>query len=176
MYWRSDICDNVMYKEFRNNHLQSRFHKRLAISFIRKYIINNPKPSKIIDIIKNDLRIHYKKDNNFQVILSMKFLMSSNQIKFVRKQQPCPHNKQVINTLLFSETKIIKEQLCARILELTITFVSRFENIRFSHYLIKPKSMLDWKLLALLDKIPKVVNSFDYKRYNHPFFQEFFDI
>ena len=23
MYWRCDICDKVIYEEFRNNHLQS---------------------------------------------------------------------------------------------------------------------------------------------------------
>ena len=44
MYWRCDICDKVLYEDFRNNHLQSGFHKRLANSIIKKYIIINPKP------------------------------------------------------------------------------------------------------------------------------------
>ena len=61
-----------MYKEVRNNHLQSRFHKQLAISIIRKYTINNPKPNKINDIIRNYLKILYKKYEKFQVLLSMK--------------------------------------------------------------------------------------------------------
>ena len=65
----------------------------------------------------------------------------------------------------FSKIKIIKEQLYSRISELRITFVSRFENIRFDHYLTEPKSMLEWKLLAMLDKNPEIVHSFDYKRY-----------
>ena len=45
-----------MYDEFRKNHLQSGFHKRLANSVIRKYIINNPKPNKIDDTIRKYLR------------------------------------------------------------------------------------------------------------------------
>ena len=43
MHWRFDICDKIMYEEFRKNHLQSGFQKRLAISIIRKYIFDNPK-------------------------------------------------------------------------------------------------------------------------------------
>ena len=38
MYWCCDVCDIVLYEENRNNHLESRFHKRLAYSFIKKYI------------------------------------------------------------------------------------------------------------------------------------------
>ena len=58
-------------------------------------------------------------------------------------------------------------------LELRITFVSRFENITFDHYITKPKSMLEWKLLAVFDNNPKIINSFDYKHHSHPLFQEF---
>ena len=79
MHWRCDICDKVMYEEFRNNHLQSGFHQRLANSIIRKYIITNPKPNKIDTIIKY-LRSHYKKYEKFQVILSVKLLIPSNQV------------------------------------------------------------------------------------------------
>ena len=30
MYWSCDICDQVIFEDFRNNHLKSGFHKRLA--------------------------------------------------------------------------------------------------------------------------------------------------
>ena len=36
--------------------------------------------------------------------------------------------------------------------------------------------MLEWKLLAMLDKNPENVHPFDYKRYNHPLLRELFDI
>ena len=39
--------------------------------------------------------------------------------------------------------------------------------------------MLDMKLLAMFDKNPEIVNSFDYEHHSnksHPLFQEFFDI
>ena len=67
MHWRCDICDKVMYEEFRNIHLQSGFHKRLAISIIRKFLITNPKPNKIDDTIRKYLRSHYKNIKNFKL-------------------------------------------------------------------------------------------------------------
>ena len=45
MYLNCEICDKVMYEIFRNNHLQSGFHKRLANSIIRKCIFIYPKPN-----------------------------------------------------------------------------------------------------------------------------------
>ena len=72
--------------------------------------------------------------------------------------------------------KINEEQLYSQTLELGITFVSCFENIRFEQYLTKPKSMLEWKLLAILVENAHSVHSFDYKRHSHPLFHEFFDI
>ena len=42
MYWSCDSCDKVIYEEFRTNHLRSGYHKRLANSIIRKYIIVKP--------------------------------------------------------------------------------------------------------------------------------------
>ena len=74
------------------------------------------------------------------------------------------------------KSKYLKNNFSSRILELRITLVSRFENIRFEYYLTKPKSRLEWKLLAMLDKNPQIVHSFDYKRQYHPLFQYFFDI
>ena len=48
MYWRCDICDKVLYDVFRDIHLQSRYHKRLAKLIIGNYIITNPEPNKIM--------------------------------------------------------------------------------------------------------------------------------
>ena len=97
MQWRCNICDKVMYEEFRNNHLQSGFHKRLAISIIRKYNITNPKPSKNDDTIRNFLGSYYKKYEKIQVILSVKLLMPSKQIKYIKRQYPCHRDQQCIN-------------------------------------------------------------------------------
>ena len=61
-------------------------------------------------------------------------------------------------------------------LELRIIFVNRFENMTFDHYLTKPKSMLEWKLISMLDKNREFVCLFDYdKPSKHPLFEEFRD-
>ena len=89
----------------------------------------------------------------------MKLLLPSNQNKYFRGQQKCPRIGCVLDSSssFFSNTKVIKEQLYSHILELTITFVSRFENMTFDHYLTKPKSMLEWKLISMLDKNREIV-------------------
>ena len=61
MHWSCDICDKDFSEEYKNNHLQSGFHKRLANLIVRKYFVTNPKLNKIDDTIKKFLRIHYRK-------------------------------------------------------------------------------------------------------------------
>ena len=177
MHWRCDICDKVIYEGFRDNHLESGFHGHLANSIIRKFIISNPKPNTIDDIIRKYIRSHHKKHEQFQVIILLRLILPSNQIKYIRRRQRCLGNELcVMNSSFFPEMKIMKEQLYFHISELGITVVSLFKIIGFEHYLTKPKSMLEWKLVAMFDRNPKIVHSFDYTRYNHPLFQDFFDI
>ena len=98
MYWHCDICDKVIYEEFRSNHLQPGFHIRLSNSINRKNVITNPEPNKIDDIIGKHSRLHYKKYEKFQAILSMKLLMTSNEISYFRRRQECPQNGWVIES------------------------------------------------------------------------------
>ena len=92
---------NNIYEEIRNNHLQSQYHKRLANSIIRKYIITNPKSTNIDDTIRKNLRSHYEKYEKIQAILSAKLLMPSNQIKTIRRQHPCQRDEQCLNKAFF---------------------------------------------------------------------------
>ena len=168
-----------MNEEIRNIHPQSGFHERLANSIIRKYIITNPKPYKIDDIIRKYSRLHYTKYKKFLVIYSVKLIKPSNQVqvKCIRRQFLCPFNQLCINDhSFFSKIKIIKEQLYSQILELGISFVSLFKDMTFDYYLTRPKSMLEWKLCAMFDKNPEIVYSFGCKRYNHPLFREINEI
>ena len=103
--------------------------------------------------------------------------MPSKQIKNIRRQHPCHRDQHCINNpSFFSTIKIIKEQLYSIVLELGITYDNRFENTRIEYYLTRSKLMLEWKLLAMFDKYPEIVQSIEYKRHNHPLFQELFDI
>ena len=60
-----------------------------------------------------------------------------------------------------------------------VSLSSLSKNITLDHYLTKPNSTLERKLLAMSDKNPKFVHSFDYNwykhRYSHPSFQEVHD-
>ena len=166
-----------MYEKFSNNHLNSGFHKRLTNSISRKYIILNPKPNKLGDTIRKYSRLHYREYEKFLATYTVKLIMPSNQIKYVRKQFLCPFNQLCINDQsFFSKIKTITEQLYSQILELRITFISRFKDMEFEYYLTKPKSRLEGRLCAMLDKNPKNVCAFDCKRYNHPLFREINEI
>ena len=90
MYRRCDVCDKIMYEKFSNNHLNSGFHKRLTNFIIRKYIILNPKPNKLDDTVRKYSRLHYRKDEKFLVLYSVKLIMSSNQIKCFSGNFSCP--------------------------------------------------------------------------------------
>ena len=79
MYWHCNICEKVIYEKFANNHLRSEYHKRLANSIIRKYII--VKPDWDGETIAEYLRSHYKKHQEFFSIIVVKLLTSSQEIK-----------------------------------------------------------------------------------------------
>ena len=56
MYWSCDNCDEVIYEEFRTNHLRSGYQKQLASSIIRKYSI--VEPNGVGDTIAEFLKSH----------------------------------------------------------------------------------------------------------------------
>ena len=177
MYWHCETCDNIMIAELKNKHLKSKFHNSFVNSIIRRYIITNPLPNKIYDIIRKHLRIHYEKYNKFQVVLLLKFLMPSNQNKYIRIHRSSRHYRlRLPNAFFFSKMKNIKEQFHSQILEVRISFASLSKNMPFVFYLTQPKSMLEWKLLAKVDKKHEIVCLFDYRHCSRPLFREYFDI
>ena len=77
-------------------------------------------------------------------MISVRFLLPPNQLKYIRRRQRCPRIELcVIISSFFSKLKLMKELLYFHISELRIAFVSLFKNIRFEHYVSKPKSMLE---------------------------------
>ena len=140
-----------MNTEIKNKHLKSKSHKPSLNSTVRKYITPNPLPGKIEDTIRKYSKIHFDEYNKFRIVLLLKLLLRSNQIKYITIQRSSYCYKSGLpNAFFLSKIKIIKEQLYSQTLELRITFVSRFEIIRLEFYLTKPKST-QWKLLAMLD-------------------------
>ena len=104
----------------------------------------------------------------------LKLLTSSNQIKYISIQRSSSHVYKIClpNAFFFS-----KKQIYSQIIELKITFVSLSKNATFEYYLTQPKSMLKSKRIAKMDKDPKIVTLFDYRRccYSHPLTRDYFD-
>ena len=161
MYWSCDICDKVIYEQFRIIHLQPGYHKRLANSTIRKYIIS--KPDGVGQTIAKHLRSHFRNYEKKFVNFVVKLLTPSNQIKNKRRHFTCHPSQKCISDESYFLCKIRRHY--SQILELGKTFASLIENITFRPYLTKPKSMLERKLFSMLDKIRENVLSFNYKRY-----------
>ena len=134
MKFHCEICDKVMNEEFRNNHLESKYHISLVNSIIRRYIIANPTPNKIDDIINKYLEIHFEKHEKIKIILFLKLLTPSNQIKYIKIQRSIYHYKKCLpNACFFSKNIVFQKQLYSQILELRITFVSLSKNATFKY-------------------------------------------
>ena len=115
MYWHCELRDNTMNTEIKKK-LKSKFHISFPNSFIRKYNISNPLPDKIEDTIRKYFRIHSGKSNKFRIVLLLKLLMPSNQLKYIRIQRSsCCYKLCLPNEFFLSKTKIIKEQLYSQI-------------------------------------------------------------
>ena len=165
MKFYCEICDQVMNGEFRNNHLESKYHSFLVKSSIRRYIIANPTPIKIDDIIRKYFKIHFDNYEKLRVILLLKLLTPSNQINYNRIQLSSSHYKICSpNAFFFSENIIIQKQPYSQILDLRIRFASLSKNATFEYYLTQPKSLREWKLIAEKEKDPKIVTLFDDRR------------
>ena len=87
----------------------------------------------------------------------------------------CFPSQQLVYDAYFFLVKLRQDY--TQILELRLTFFSHFKNMTFDLYLTKPKSMLELKLISILDNNHETVFSFDYdKPSKHPLFEEFRDI
>ena len=53
MYWSCDICDKTIYEKFRNNHLESGYHKRLLIQLSESILLLN-----LMDLMKLSQNIY----------------------------------------------------------------------------------------------------------------------
>ena len=59
MYWHCEICDKKMNEEFRNKHLESKFHSSLVNSIKKRFILPNPSANKIDEMRRKYLIIQY---------------------------------------------------------------------------------------------------------------------
>ena len=55
----------------------------------------------------------------------------------------------------------------SKISEMTLTFISNFNNITYELYVRQTKSMLEWRLLEKLARNPKPKKAFD-RTLSHP--------
>ena len=84
MYWHCEICDNMMIAKIDISSLNSR--NSFVNSIIRRLIIPTPLPNKNDDVIRKYLIIYNKNHQKFQIVLLLKILTPSNQIKCIRIQ------------------------------------------------------------------------------------------
>ena len=55
---------------------------------------------------------------------------------------------------------------------MNITFISDLRNMTYEYYLQQPKTMLEWKLNAIVAKNPELLKSLN-RSHNHPLFRKY---
>ena len=84
MTYHGKLCDKTMQTVSKYKHLQSEFRSSIVNPFIWRYIIPSPNFMKIGDTTRKDTDIHDKKYEEYEIIILLKLLMPSNQVKLIR--------------------------------------------------------------------------------------------
>ena len=70
-------------------------------------------------------------------------------------------------------SKIIRKDGYSQVLELSITFINSFENIRYEHYPKQPVQSIEIKLNQFLHKNTKLIEKLKHHNSSHPLIREF---
>ena len=95
--------------------------------------------------------LHVKGKYTFLVLLSM-----SNQMNSVAYQTITILEISLYQKLIIMRTADINSHIS----EMNLTFMAPPRKITYEYYLTQPKSMLEWKLNALLAENPKLIELF----------------
>ena len=175
-----ELCDKSIKIRSKKRHINSKNHKSLTESIINKYTVKNPSFLHMENILKNFVDEYNKKFEFYLIFCKWKlhFLDTVINVKSDRlyniRRKYCSWN---LRTLLISKIEYFESKgyKFSHISEMNIVFITDLRNMTYKHYINQPKSMLEWKLNALLAKNPKLIRAFNINT-NHPLVRKYREI
>ena len=153
------LCGNAIKIKSKKKHLNSQYHKSLSMSVISRYTVTNPDFLHIDNLLTNYV-LDFNKKFAFHLIICKWTLHISDTVVSVKSNTWYSFSPgYYLGNFLLSKTKYFGGygRKFSHISEMNITFISDPRNTTYEHYLNQPKSMLEWKLNAILAKNPELI-------------------
>ena len=172
-YFYCKVCDKSIKIASKKKHFNSLNHKFLSMSTISRYSITNPDFLHIENILKNYVFEYNKKFAFYLIICKWKIHFSDTSLVVQFQTWYSVYDSYYSRDYLLSKTKYFERQghKFSHISEMNITFITDIRNMTYKHCLQQPKSMLKWKLNALLAKNPKLIKIFGNS--SHPLIRKY---
>ena len=129
------------------------------MSIICRYSVSNPDFLHIDNILTNYVLDYNKKFASSLIICKWKLHFSDTIVSVKSNTCYSISDGFYSRNFLLSKINIFERygHKFSHISEMNITFVSDLRNMTYEHYLNQPKSMLEWKLNAILAKNPELI-------------------
>ena len=158
-YLKFKLCDKSLEIKSKKKHLNSQYHKSSCMSIISRYSVTNPDFLNIDNILKNYVLEYIKKFAVYLNICKWKLHFSDTIVSVKSNMWYNVSASYYLRNFLLSKIKYFERygHKFSHISEMNITFISDLRIMTYEHYLTQRKSMLEWKLNAILAKNPELI-------------------
>ena len=160
-YFNCKVCDKSFKIKSNKKHINSLNHKSISMSIICRYRVTSPHFLDIENILKDYILDYNKKIEFYLIICKRKLHFSDTTVNVESNTWYSVSAGYYLKDSVLSKMKYFERQghKFSHISEMNITFISNLRNMTYEHYLQQPKSMLEWKLNAILAKNPELIKS-----------------
>ena len=174
-YYHCEICDMVIKPKSKSRHFKSNNHKNLAKHKHIKLTIDNPNLDDIDKIIYDYINEYDKKYGYYYIRCEFK-LVFSNMEDYAVASSILKDNNTMFSWKIFVEKAINNFKKdgynLSHIPHMNFIIVCNKSDMTYKHYLQQPKSMLEWKLNALVNRNKSLINKFP-QNWKHPLNRKF---
>ena len=109
----------------------------------------------------------------FNIVCEWKLFFEKIIISVKSERKYNIHKFWDVGRYLLAKTEYFGRQGCkfSHICDMKTTFISDFRNWTCRHYLIQPKSMIEWKLNEKLSRNPELIKTF--RNISHPLIRKY---
>ena len=172
-YFNCKLCDKTIKIKSKKKHLKSQYHKSSSMSIISRYSVTNPDFLHMDNVLKIYVLDYNKKFANYLIICKWNLHFPDTIVSFKSNTWHSVSAGYYLRKFFLSLIKYFERygRKFSHISEMNITFISKLRNMTYEHYLNQPKSMLDWKLNAVLAENPKLIEIFGNS--SHPLIRKY---